>query len=372
MGTNGNRTNNNMTSNKGSRNAKAKTAKKNRRSIIILIIELFILIVMGVILWFVTRTTDEEEGVKKVILNTEELQIDKQVEENEILDDYRTIALFGVDSTVGSLAKNTNSDTIMIASINKKTSEVKLMSVYRDTYLNLSNDTYSKCNKAYAQGGPKQAISMLNVNLDLNITDFVAVGFKGLMEAVDAVGGVYIDVTPAEIPHLNNYQKSIADNMKISYQDVTESGLIKLNGLQATAYCRIRYVGNNDFERTQRQRTVLLATLERAKRLSVSELTSIVNNVFGNVLTSIDVTEMISILGELSKIKVVDEGGFPELEDLTTGDIGAHGNCIVPYNLEESVREFHIKFFGVENYETSETLAEISSIINSDTSPYIR
>ena len=137
---------------------------------------------------------------------------------------YRNIALFGVDSTTGALTKNTRSDTIMIASINQDTGECKLVSIYRDTYLNLSNDSYNKCNAAYAKGGPEQAINMLNMNLDMNITDFVTVGFAGLTDAVDALGGVMIDVDDSEISHLNNYQLCIAEDLKRSYTPVKDTG----------------------------------------------------------------------------------------------------------------------------------------------------
>ena len=164
---------------------------------------------------------------------------------------YRNIALFGVDSRDGELDKSTRTDTIIIASINQDTKEVKMISVLRDTYLNLSTDTYNKANSAYAKGGPKQAIAMLNMNLDMNITDFVTIGFDGLIDVIDAVGGIEIDVQENEIPHLNSYQISMVGkqdgtlNAKgepnyvategVDYIPVTTAGLQKLNGLQATA-----------------------------------------------------------------------------------------------------------------------------------------
>ena len=109
---------------------------------------------------------------------------------------YTNIALFGVDSTEGELEQGNNrSDMIMIASIHKLTGEVKLVSVYRDTLLRVSeDDLYTKCNAAYAYGGPQQAVSMLNRNLDLNIRDYATVGFGGLADAIDAVGGIELDI----------------------------------------------------------------------------------------------------------------------------------------------------------------------------------
>ena len=196
---------------KKSSNGKSHKKKNKTSKIILFIVEILVLLLMVMVLWTVLKT----EKVGKVDLPEEDIVINPEVEklqeqEGSVLQGYRNIALFGVDSTEGALTKNTRSDTIMIASINLDTGDCKLVSVYRDTYLNLSNDTYNKCNAAYAKGGPMQAINMLNMNLDMNITDFVTVGFSGLTETIDALGGVYIDVKEEEISHLNNYRSVLS------------------------------------------------------------------------------------------------------------------------------------------------------------------
>ena len=195
----------------GKKSSKKAQAKKQRRRIIIFIIEIIILIIAVFVLYSVMSGT--KSG--KLDLNEDDIIINEQVVEAQetTMKGFRNIALFGVDSTTGALTKNTRSDTIMIASINQDTGECKLVSVYRDTYLNLSNDSYNKSNAAYAKGGPEMAISMLNLNLDLNITDFVTVGFAGLTDTVDALGGVSIEVDDVEISHLNNYQLCIAEDL---------------------------------------------------------------------------------------------------------------------------------------------------------------
>ena len=172
-----------------SKKKKKEQAKKKRRRIILFITELFVLSIMVVVLYGVMK--GEKTG--KMELDEEKIIVNDVVKEKEetTMKGFRNIALFGVDSTTGSLTKDTRSDTIMIASINQDTGECRLVSVFRDTYLNLSNDSYNKCNAAYAKGGPEMAISMLNLNLDLNITDFVTVGFAGLTDTIDALGGVY-------------------------------------------------------------------------------------------------------------------------------------------------------------------------------------
>ena len=136
-------------------------------------------------------------------------EVVEKFEEDEELKGYWNIALFGVDATDGQLSKGSRSDTIMVASINQDTGEIKLVSVYRDTYLNLSNDVYNKCNGAYSKGGAETAMAMLNMNLDLNITDFVTVGYDAVIDSVNGLKGVWIDVDSEEIKHINNYQKSI-------------------------------------------------------------------------------------------------------------------------------------------------------------------
>jgi LCP family protein required for cell wall assembly len=195
-------------------------------------------------------THTSNEGPKVTVLETEELQIPEEVQQDETMKGYMNIALFGVDATKESLLyKGSRSDSIMIASINMDTGDIKLVSVYRDTYLNIGTDSYQKCNAAYSYGGAEQAVKMLNMNLDMDITNFVTVGYKGLSEVIDGLGGIYIDVDSEEIKHINNYQIGIAEVLKCDYTPVTETGMQLLNGLQATAYCRIRYTAGNDFKR---------------------------------------------------------------------------------------------------------------------------
>ncbi len=357
---------------------KKKKKKKSPFKIVLFIAEVFVLLAMVVVLYGVIKT----EKVGKVEIPEEEIVINKAVEEKSetTMKGYRNIALFGVDSTTGALDKNTRSDTIMIASINQDTGECRLVSVYRDTYLNLSNDTYNKCNSAYAKGGPKMAMNMLNMNLDMNITDFVTVGFAGLRDTIDAMGGVEIDVTEAEISHLNNYQISMVGkttdgvnytaNAGVDYTPVTTPGRQTLNGLQATAYCRIRHVGN-DFQRTQRQRTVLLAIAEKAKKASPVTLNEIADKVFNEIYTSLDLDEILGLLADVSKYEVVDQAGFPEMDRLTTGNIGAKGSCVVPKDLTENVAWLHGFLFQDYDYVPSDEVKGYSEKIKSDTGKYV-
>ena len=393
---------------KGAKN-KEKAPKEKKKSsvgkIILLVVELAALIAMGVFLYFVltaTKSGKVELPEKDIYINEEVKQKIEMTSNNKgnsgskgeegtpeegeeetsggsSMAGYRNIALFGVDSREGALTKNTRTDTIMIASVNEATGDVKLVSVYRDTYLNLSNDQYNKCNAAYAKGGPKQAINMLNMNLDMNITDFVTIGFDGLIKVIDAMGGVEVNVLESEIVHLNNYQISMVGkttdgetftaNAGSDYTPVKAPGRQVLNGLQATAYCRIRYVGN-DFQRAERQRTVIMALLDKAKA-NPAKLPSIAESMFSKVYTSLDLSEIISLLGNVTDYTIVDQAGFPQTEKLAVGNIGPKGSCVVPISLEENVSWLHEFLFGDEGYEPSSMVKTCSDKVRSDTSPYL-
>ncbi len=357
-------------STQGKKQSAREREKKKRGKIILFIVEIFILLIMVAVLYAVLKV----EKVGKVDLNEEKLVINEEVKERAEttkMKGYRNIALFGVDSTTGALAKNTRSDTIIIASINLDTGDCKLVSVYRDTYLNLSNDTYNKCNAAYMKGGPEMAINMLNMNLDMNITDFITVGFAGLADTIDALGGVMIDVDEAEINHLNSYQFTMAEDLKRPYKEVTSTGYQLLTGLQATAYCRIRYTAGDDFKRTERQREVIMAMADKAKTASAATLNQIANDVFNEIYTSLDLTEIVELLGGISDYNIVDQAGFPYEEYRTTGTIGSKGSCVIPVDLKESVEWLH-KFLFDEAYTASSEVQSYSEKIRSDTSPYLK
>lgn len=342
-------------------------AKKKRRRILLFLTEIVVLALMLIVLWGVTRT----EKVGRLEIEDEDIVLNEGVEELEVMKGYRNVALFGVDSTTGALTKNTRSDTIIIASINLDTKEIKLMSVYRDTFLNIGDDKYNKCNAAYAYGGPKQAINMLNANLDMNISDFVTVGFAGLIDTIDALGGIPMEIQSEEITHLNNYQYCIAEDLKRAYTPVESAGLQTLDGMQATGYCRIRYTKGDDFRRAERQRDVLKAVMDKAKEASVGQLTKIANDVFEEVYTSFDISEIIELLGEASQYKIIADNGFPAEDKRWTGDLGgAIGSSIVADTLADNVSWLHEFLFDESGYVPSSEVQSYSEKIASETSQY--
>lgn len=352
--------------------------KKNRRlikNIPLLIVEICILLLAIGIMYVVVTATEEVERKdidKENITINEEVVESLQTEESKEVKSkgYRNIALFGVDARDGELGKGTRSDSIIIASINQDTQEIKLISVFRDTYLNLGNDIYNKCNAAYANGGPEQAISMLNMNLDLDITDYVTIGFGGLIDSVDALGGIEMEVTQAEISHLNNYQLTMADELGVDYTPIEHSGKQLLNGMQATAYCRIRYTKGDDFRRAERQRDVLNAMMEKAKTASASDLTNMVNSILPEVETSLSVNEILSVLGSVAGYKVVASDGFPFEDHRRGANVGSKGSCVIPENLEENVIELHEILYPEIDYKPSRQVESISAEIEETTEEY--
>ncbi len=373
-----------------SRTNKKKKSKKGR--IILFAVELLIIVGMLIVLWKLRDFGNQ--SISRVEFKPGEIVVNQQVQENVQLKGYRNIALFGVDSRNGSLGRRdengkkteaaTLSDSIIIASINMDTGDVKLVSIYRDTYLNLmsyKNDEsyknltdgkYSKCNSAYSAGGPAQAINMLNTNLDLNIEDFVTVGFEGLKNAIDELGGVWIEVDSAEIKHINNYQMTMAKDLDCDYKSVTKTGYQKLDGLQAVAYCRIRYTGGSDYKRAERQREVIQAIVEEARQANVETLVKIANKITESdvVYTSLDLEDITSLIKDIAKYKIVEEGGFPLETYRGTADMGDSGNCVLALDLEKNVQWLHGFLFEDEDYKVSENVSDISKQIRQKISKY--
>lgn len=292
-------------------------------------------------------------------LDTDKLNIAETSEEQET--GYLNVALFGLDSREGDLGKGNRSDTMMIASLNKATGEVKLVSVYRDTLLKLDDGSYNKANAAYAFGGPEGAISMINRSMDMDISKYVAVNFNALVDVIDALGGLDITLTDAEVVHMNNYcvetsKVTGADYTKIEPED---AGTYHLNGVQAVSYSRIRYTGGGDFERTSRQRHVLELIAEKAQSASFSTLNKIIDKVFPQVSTNFTITEMIAYAKDIAKYKLGDSMGFPDNNSFDMLDVV--GSVVIPETLTSNVEDVHKFLFGDDGYTISSNITDIEA-----------
>jgi LCP family protein required for cell wall assembly len=296
--------------------------------------------------------------------NALESSISQQVRDDRGMAGYQNIALFGVDSRDQDLLSGDNrSDTIMICSINKKTGETRLVSVYRDTLLNIGGGDYRKCNAAYAFGGPQQAVAMLNANLDLNITDFVTVGFEGLAETIDALGGIDLEITEEEMEYMNSYMDDMYYEIGTEYDEVADWGMQHLSGIQATAYCRIRYTAGDDFRRAERQRTVLMLTMEKARKANPLRLAAAAGAVMGRTATSLSSGELMLFILRARMMDITESTGFPTEEDRIFATVNGE-SCVVPYYLTTNVRKLHQTLFEQEDYEPSSTVEEFKDIIN--------
>ena len=318
---------------------------------ILFITELIILIPLLVFGFLYVQFEKRLGNIDTVTLQSGDIQVNEEVENNAVLHGYTNIALFGVDSRDGSM-DYTNTDTIIIASINNDTKVVKLVSIYRDTYLNIGEDRYGKANAAYANGGYKWAINMLNQNLDLDITDFVTVNMNALVEVVDALGGFDFDLTDEEVVHMNNYCVGTSEITGKSYERIEPevAGTYHLNGVQAVSYSRIRYTAGNDYKRTERQRELIAKIVAKAKKADMKTLVDIMDNVFPMISTSLSKSDIVS-LG--------DTCGFPF--EHRTSDLS--GDSEVPVTLSWNVTRLHDYLFGIKDYEPSAGVQERSAHI---------
>lgn len=304
-------------------------------------------------------------------LNFDNIGINSGVRESEHMKGYTTIGLVGVDISNGGSLKRSNSDTMIIASINNDTKKVKLVSVYRDTYLRVGEDEakngiYRKANDAYNRGGAEQFLSMMNTNLDLNITEFVAVDFKAVASTVNLLGGVDVELKAEEVEHLNNYCVGTAEYTGLSYEPLPKvEGVHHLNGVQAVAYARIRYTAGNDFRRAARQRELIYKIVEKAKNSSLSTLNDVVDQIFPMVLTSLSKTEILKMGMSMLSYDIEDQTGFP-FDHLYGENVKIaldNYDCVLPVTLESNVVKLHEFLYPGEPYTPSEELKSYSQWI---------
>lgn len=304
-----------------------------------------------------SKVDTQEIKADDIIIN-EEVKMNQEVDLGE---GYTNIALFGVDSRDGTLGEGNRTDCIIVASLNNETKEIRLVSVYRDTLLDLSEGTYQKCNAAYSYGGPVMAINMLNMNLDLDIQDYVTVDFGAIADAIDLLGGIEIDITEEELPYLNDYLlETAASAGKTSYY-LGEAGVHLLDGTQATTYARIRSTEGGDFTRTERQRLVIQKMFDKAKAADLKTINSIINQVFPQISTSFTLSEILTYASAYSEYKLVSNVGFPS--EYTMDMLSEIGSVVVPDNLASNVTELHEFLFGTEGYTPSSTVQTIDSNI---------
>ena len=341
----------------------ARKGKKIRRIIIMSVLEVFVL--FGIFSY--AYVLKQYNKIQRPDFEAEEVKNeDLSVETQQKLEGYWNIAVFGIDSR-SSKAVEGNSDVIMIASINKDTGEIRLVSVFRDTYLKVSDNSYNKINSAYAVGGPQQAVKALNQNLDLDITDYVTFNWKAVATGINILGGVDIELSKAELHYINSYITETVKSTGIGSVQIKGTGMHHLDGVQAVAYARLRYM-DNDFARTERQRKVVTQAFEKAKKTDLNTLNGLLGNMLAMVATNLTWQDGLDAIANVNKYHLGENGGFP----FARGDanMGKKGACVIPQTLESNVKELHKFLFDDETYEVSATVKQISNKISSDSGMY--
>lgn len=341
-----------------------KNSKKNKKGKkkglktfgkIVLVLVIILAILIGSIFWFIHNKLSK---LQRVDINEEELGVSSQAEEQ--LSGYRNIAIFGVDSRSNNLEQGNRSDCIIIASINNQTKEVRLISVYRDTYVKIDGHGLDKITHAYSYGSAPLAIKTLNTNLDLNIKEFVTVNFDSVAEAVDKLGGVTINVeSNEELKYLNSYIDETANVTGKSHEKVSSTGKQTLNGVQAVAYSRIRYTAGGDYKRTERMRVVIEAMLNKLKAKNVSEMNSFVDFILPKVYTNITAGDIFALMPSAASFKISKSIGWP----YETKGITLDRWYGVPITLESNVTKLHQEVFEQKDYVATDEVKTISNSI---------
>lgn len=325
--------------------------KKKLYILLVIIASIALLIGIAISVKFVIK----HRYVANAVVTAGNKTIRTTIKKDNNKPDINVVAILGIDTRSGDY-DGSRSDCIMLASVNDKTKEVKLASIYRDTYVYIEGHGYDKITHAYAYGGPELALKTINDYLDLNITEYVVVNFDSLIELVDSLGGVEIDITQEEIQYLKTYAKSYS-----GYDSSIETpGTYLLNGAEALAYSRIRYTSGGDFARTDRMRNIVIAGFNKAKKSDIVHLAKLVKVLFPKVRTNVGITDILAYVPHAKSYNIVKSAGWPYETQFYNGK----ASYVVPNDLEENVIKFHEEFLGEENYTPSENVKKYSKEIN--------
>jgi len=345
---------------------KRSTVRKIIGMVILEIVTLACIFTYGYFLraWnLISRPDVDESVIENKNISLKKLQ--------EMEEGYWTFAVFGVDGRNASdlVSKGLNSDVIIIVNISQATGEIRLCSVFRDTYLNISDsDSYRKINAAYANGGPEQALAALNKNLDLNIKNYVTFNWKAVADGINILGGIdNIDISKAELYYINAFITETVEVTGIGSHQLTSTGPQHLDGVQAVAYGRLRLM-DSDFARTERQKRVIKAAFEKAKQSSFSVLNNIMVVCFPEVATNINFNTVVAMAQDITKYNIGATGGFPWQRSASA--IASVGDVVVPATLESNVKKLHEFLFDDANYEPSDAVKRYSATISEKTGIY--
>lgn len=341
--------------------AEYKIKKKNKGlKIFLRVLIVIIVIILGIAIAGYSFVHNKLSKMKTEYIDKTAIGISEEAKDS--LKGYRNIALLGIDSRADDYGTGNRSDCIIIASINEKTKEVKLLSVYRDTYVYVTENGNKKLDKithAYSYGGAQNTLKSLNEALDLNITEYVTVNFDAVIAAVNALNGVEIDITSEELKYINDYIDATSQSSGVKSSHLSKAGRQTVDGVQAVAYSRIRYTAGGDYKRTERMRTVVTAMAKKAKTLSIGQLNKLADEILPRVSKNIENNDIIALIPSALSFNIIESLGWPyNVKGITT--TAWYG---VPVTLESNVIKLHKELFGQEDYKVSETVKEMNDAI---------
>ena len=361
---------------------KSRKYKKMRRRKIIFGIEITVLLILSGILFVYAWINRSMDKMNQDTLDSSQIQINSEVKANTDLSQMsgtQVIALVGVDArgVEGSeLAESMNSDTIILCCIDHDKQEIRMVSIMRDTWMNMAKYTdeyyeFDKANSAYNRGGPESMLSMLNTNLDFALTDYVTVNFKALADAIDVLGGLDIEMTNAECVHANNYNREVSEAQGVEYEAIPYdedlgddySEVRHVSGALATSYARIRYGGGDDAKRTSRQRIVINLMVQKLKQ-NPTKIPEILDKVMGNVSTSLTKNEILELGMHAVTYTMGTSYAYPFQLCYGENVVNALGeDVVIPVTLEFNVRELHEYLYPGLSYEPSAAVTEYRDYI---------
>ena len=361
---------------------KSRKYKKMRRRKIIFGIEITVLLILSGILFVYAWINRSMDKMNQDTLDSSQIQINSEVKANTDLSQMsgtQVIALVGVDARgvkCSELAESMNSDTIILCCIDHDKQEIRMVSIMRDTWMNMAKYTdeyyeFDKANSAYNRGGPESMLSMLNTNLDFALTDYVTVNFKALADAIDVLGGLDIEMTNAECVHANNYNREVSEAQGVEYEAIPYdedlgddySEVRHVSGALATSYARIRYGGGDDAKRTSRQRIVINLMVQKLKQ-NPTKIPEILDKVMGNVSTSLTKNEILELGMHAVTYTMGTSYAYPFQLCYGENVVNAIGeDVVIPVTLEFNVRELHEYLYPGLSYEPSAAVTEYSDYI---------
>lgn len=348
----------------------AKEKKQKKRSIGKIIATCVLIVISAVVgggLGYVAHLDSQIQRPDQTEFDKDKIATNEEVKSQE---EYTSIAIFGIDARNHSLGEGNRSDSIIIATINNNTKEVKLTSIYRDTLVQIPDKGYDKITHAYMLGGPELALSTINQNFDLNITDYVTVNFAIAEDIIDMLGGVEIDVQPSEVKWINGYVTSLAkEGADTNVKLIAGSGRQTLTGSQAVAYSRIRYTSGGDYKRAKRQRTVIDAALSKASASDLTTLDTIIQSTAKDIYTNFSIMEILNLAKDVTAYRIGDSQGFPyhvkEARCYDTYAQAGRGTAVgIPTMLAEDLKTFHYVLYN--EGAPSTVHAQSDSMMNED------